>query len=521
LDRLGEYELLERLGVGGMAEVFRARLTRAEGFEKTVVVKRILPHLTRDPEFVRMFIAEAKLAAQLIHANIVQVSDFGSLDGQLYIVMDFVDGLNLRQVQDAGPVGVAEAVLIASEVANALVFASSQAVVHRDVSPQNILLSRHGEVKLSDFGIAKAADSSLGNTATGTLKGKIQYMAPEQLRGEPVDARSDIFSLGVVLWELLAGRVLFSGPTELGILERRKAGWPLDRPSKYNSEVPPGLDQVVLKSLEDRPDRRFSTASELAGALERAQQALLLDRPRVELLADLCRSRQSPTFRTSVMGSTPAVPSTPAIKKPPRRTTAALLVLLVASVVAAIAVQGQLEVPGIRPPGLPEGPQLQDLDSPPLGPAMEAFLAQPETQPAPSPPLPSRPAARSLPGSAPRTGAGAAEATGKKGLPASVFQPGVVRIPEATDRTAAAEAYGTVFIDSEPRAEVTQKDLSLGMTPIQKRVPPGEHTFVLGAVGSLEFVDVSIRAGEVLRMLYKLDGKRWIRVLNTRERQVP
>ena len=196
---LERYDVLERIAVGGMAEVFLAKAYGAHGFEKTLAIKRILPELARDPEFEDRFITEAKVAVQLSHTNVVQVFDFGRFAGSLFIAMEFVDGLDLaallRRLKDRGTkVPMAAAFQIAIELARGLDFAHQHGVVHRDVSPSNILLSRAGEVKIADFGIAVAAQPGRTST-TGRRKvmGKWRYMSPEQARGEPVDSRSDMF----------------------------------------------------------------------------------------------------------------------------------------------------------------------------------------------------------------------------------------------------------------------------------------------------------------------------------------
>jgi serine/threonine-protein kinase len=229
-----------------MAEVFRARLHGPEGFEKDIALKLILPHFSSEPEFVKMFIREATLAAKLDHANIVRIHEFDQVEGRYYIAMELVDGKDLRRFTARAkelkrPVSVAEAVAIAREVCRGLAFAHGELipntiqVVHRDISPHNIIVSRAGEVKITDFGIAKLA-SGAGITKTGVVKGKASYMSPEQARGEPVDKRSDLFSLGCVLWGLLTGRRLFTGDNDMAIMRKIQQG-PIDPPSKHNNEV--------------------------------------------------------------------------------------------------------------------------------------------------------------------------------------------------------------------------------------------------------------------------------------------
>jgi TonB family protein len=279
-DRFGQYEILERIASGGMAELYKAKRTGVEGFQKIVAIKKILPHLADDEEFVTMFADEAKLAAQLNHPNIIHIYDLGKIQaGGYFIAMEHVDGRDLRAIQQAGremgvPLPVPLAVYVASKVASALDYAHRRRdaegrelnIVHRDVSPQNILISYEGDIKLCDFGIAKAA-SKASKTQSGALKGKIRYMSPEQAWGKPIDRRSDLFSLGVVLHELLTGERLFRGDTDINILEKVRSA-EVPPPSRANPEVPHNLDAVVLKALAREPDDRYANASDLLRDLD-------------------------------------------------------------------------------------------------------------------------------------------------------------------------------------------------------------------------------------------------------------
>lgn len=279
-DHFGQYEILERIASGGMAELYKAKRTGVEGFQKIVAIKKILPHLADDEEFVTMFADEAKLAAQLNHPNIIHIYDLGKIQaGGYFIAMEYMDGRDLRAIQQAGremgvPIPVPLAVYVASKVASALDYAHRRRdseghelnIVHRDVSPQNILISYEGDIKLCDFGIAKAA-SKASKTQSGALKGKIQYMSPEQAWGKPIDRRSDLFSLGVVLHELLTGERLFQGDTDINILEKVRVA-EIAPPSRANPEVPQNLDAVVLKALAREPDDRYMNASDLLRDLD-------------------------------------------------------------------------------------------------------------------------------------------------------------------------------------------------------------------------------------------------------------
>ena len=279
-DRFGQYEILERIAAGGMAELYKAKRTGVEGFQKIVAIKKILPHLADDEAFVTMFADEAKLAAQLNHPNIIHIYDLGKIQaGGYFIAMEYVDGRDLRAIQQSGrdlgvPLPVPLAVYVASKVASALDYAHRRRdadghelnIVHRDVSPQNILISYEGDIKLCDFGIAKAA-SKASKTQSGALKGKIQYMSPEQAWGKPIDRRSDLFSLGVVLHELLTGERLFGGDTDINVLEKVRSA-EVAAPSLANPEVPQNLDAVVLKALAKEPDDRYANASDFLRDLD-------------------------------------------------------------------------------------------------------------------------------------------------------------------------------------------------------------------------------------------------------------
>ena len=279
--RFGQYVLLEKIATGGMAEVWKARSRGVEGFQKIVAIKKILPHLSDNPEFIDMFIDEAKLAAQLNHNNIIHIYDLGKIQDTYYIAMEFVDGNDLRTIlklaEERGhPVTPELALFIASKVASALDYAHRKrdfenrdlGLVHRDVSPQNVLISEEGDIKLCDFGIAKAA-SKASHTQAGALKGKLQYMSPEQAWGKAIDRRSDIFALGTVLFEMLTSRPLFSGDNEMSILEQVREAR-VQAPSKINEEVTPEIDRIVLKSLTKEPENRYQTAADMARDIDAA-----------------------------------------------------------------------------------------------------------------------------------------------------------------------------------------------------------------------------------------------------------
>ena len=274
----GKYYLLDRLAVGGMAEIFRARTFGEGGFENQLVIKRILAHLSEDENFVRMFMDEARVTVLLQHANIVRIYDFGKIRANYFIAMEYVEGkdakLLLRKVVEVGRRLPPEfAAYIALEAAKGLDYAHRKNslegvaldVVHRDVSPSNLLLAYDGVVKVADFGIVKASNVA-ETTDAGTLKGKFEYMSPEQAQGLPLDRRSDIFALGICLHELLTQRRLFKGETDVATLERIKRG-DIPPPTSLNPAVPDRLEAICLKALRVDPTERYQDARELAADL--------------------------------------------------------------------------------------------------------------------------------------------------------------------------------------------------------------------------------------------------------------
>jgi serine/threonine protein kinase len=274
----GKYYLVDRIATGGMAEIFKAKTFGEAGFENLVVIKRILAHLSDDPDFIGMFIDEAKVTVALQHRNVVRVYDFGKLGPNYFIAMECLDGKDSRQIlrklaQSRGYVPIEFAVFIAAEACKGLEYAHTKTdlqgqpygIVHRDVSPSNILVSYDGDVKVADFGIAKA-HNNLSDTDAGVLKGKYEYMSPEQAAGEDIDARSDIFALGIVLWEMLTGRRLFKADGDVATLEKVKAA-DVAPPSSVASRVPASLDAIVLKALAKDKNDRYPTARAFQEAL--------------------------------------------------------------------------------------------------------------------------------------------------------------------------------------------------------------------------------------------------------------
>jgi tRNA A-37 threonylcarbamoyl transferase component Bud32 len=279
---LERYDVLDRIAVGGMAEVFLAKAYGAHGFEKTLAIKRILPELASDPEFAARFIAEAKVAVRLSHANVVQVFDFGRIGEALFIAMEFVDGLDLaamlRKFKDERrQVPLPAAFHIAIEIIRALDFAHSHNVVHRDVSPSNILISRAGEVKIADFGIAIAASPHRdGGTGPRKVMGKWRYMSPEQARGDTLDTRSDLFSAASVMYELFTGDKLFPGDEAEDIIKNIET-MPIPRMSALRPGMPSRLDEVLGLALARKPiDRPSRPASILRSLIELSYESSIM-----------------------------------------------------------------------------------------------------------------------------------------------------------------------------------------------------------------------------------------------------
>jgi serine/threonine protein kinase len=276
----GKYELLKKVGLGGMAELFLARQSGIEGFEKLIVIKRILPHLADSAEFIQMFLNEARLAARLTHPNVVQIYDLGRVGGQYFIAMEYVNGVDLSRVLKKERkarrfVPTEHAVKMMSYVCEALTYAHSHtdvrgnplSIVHRDISPHNVLVAFDGGVKITDFGIAKAATQAV-KTKAGTLKGKYYYMSPEQCLGRKMDHRSDIFSAGILLYQMMTGRLPFRGDSEFSVLHAIVHDAPRP-PSVHREDFPAGLYPILERSMAKHAEDRYDTALQMQMALEK------------------------------------------------------------------------------------------------------------------------------------------------------------------------------------------------------------------------------------------------------------
>lgn len=272
------YRILEKIASGGMAEVFKGEVESIQGFKKQVAIKRVLPHLAQNRKFMAMFLDEARLSLRLNHANIVQVFDIGVADNSYFIVMEYVEGINLKTLMEhmnkrRSLIPIEQSVYILIEVLKGLSYAHELTtpegnplnIVHRDVSPPNVLISKRGEVKLTDFGLAKAV-TQLEHTDPGIVKGKFSYLAPEVLYGLEVDSRADIFAAGILLFELTTGRRLFLGENDYQTIQLIKEAV-IPSPSKINPSIPKDLEAIIYKALEKDRVKRYQTAREFGDDL--------------------------------------------------------------------------------------------------------------------------------------------------------------------------------------------------------------------------------------------------------------
>ena len=311
--KVGRYELAEKVGQGGMAEVWRATLTGIGGFQRDVAVKLLRQGFAFDEEFIEMLLDEARIAGAVQHSNVVQMLDVGrDAESGFYVVMEYVGGESLRNLMRRAPDGripLEHALFMAMETAQGLgaVHGSTQRIVHRDVSPSNVLLSRAGEVKLSDFGVARA-ESRLARTRAGSIKGKLRYMAPEQVTGQTVDARADLYALGVTLAEMLTGPPIWDGPEDTpgpGLLLARAS----------RAGVPNDVMAILRHVLEAEPERRFPTAAALRRALAEPLYSRQAGYGEAQLASYLLDPSAQPTV--IVRSATPSPPSTMPVEKAP------------------------------------------------------------------------------------------------------------------------------------------------------------------------------------------------------------
>jgi serine/threonine protein kinase len=381
MTRIGDYAVERRLGGGGMAEVFLAKVVGAEGFSAPVAIKRVLPSFSDHPDFAAMFISEAKLSARLRHPNIVSVLDFKRDEAHgLFLVMELVEGKDLAQLLATGGVSLSLAIHITMQVLRGLGYAHHpprkddgiQGIVHRDISPQNVLLSWEGEVKISDFGIAKSRESTQA-AASIMIKGKPAYMSPEQADGRPLDGRSDLFAVGIMLWEMLTGQPLFQGGSTQEILAALLLS-PICSPTTLRPELSADVCAVTMRLLEKDVERRYGTA-------EAAVKDLLacVDAPRdgsMELASVMQGRFLSPSQAPTMVAPPPRVRiGAPARSSatlrlggwPVQKLWLLFVVVLISATGSVVAVSALVTRDG-RARGTPTAPKVRPVE--PLGPAV-------------------------------------------------------------------------------------------------------------------------------------------------------
>ncbi|MCX4247988.1 serine/threonine-protein kinase [Paraliomyxa miuraensis] len=408
--RMGRYSLIRRLAVGGMAELYIARQAGIEGFEKIVALKRVLPHLAEDAQFVQMFLAEARIAATLDHPNIVHVTDIGEEDGEYFFAMEYVHGANLLEVlrrNDVLPLPRACALTIVTGVAAALHYAHDQlgpdgrplGLVHRDVSPSNVMISYTGAVKLTDFGIVRAAGRT-SVTAEGQTKGKAGYMSPEQCFGERIDRRSDVFALGILLYEATTGVRAFYAPNEFAMMGRT-ARVDYVPPQDIDPSYPPALARIVARALAKEPDERYPTAEAMHVELEAVAQAEGLRLSAVELSRHMKELFGAPAHPHTDLGTLPEPTATAMPAPSPPRVLLPWVLAgagLAATVAVTIALWPRLDSaadePAVREPMTTRSVETRPTSLAPAGSAHAEPTSDPTpgTEPTPPEAVPAQPA---------------------------------------------------------------------------------------------------------------------------------
>jgi eukaryotic-like serine/threonine-protein kinase len=508
--RFGKYTLIARLAKGGMAEIFFARLEGVAGFEKPLVIKRLLPDLAEDQEFVGMFLDEARLVARISHPNVCQVYELGEFEGQYFIAMEYLEGAAVdqligRMVYDSGAVDLRLVTGIFAQACEGLHDAHELAdasgdninLVHRDVSPQNLFVTVDGVVKVIDFGIAKARDRSI-HTRTGTLKGKYVYMSPEQLNNRPIDRRVDVFALGAVLFEMLTGQQAFARATEFLMF---KAINQEERPrvSDLRGDMPPEIDAAITKALALEPDDRFPTArafgeavaagvAHLGGPLGMAAIGTELRR----LCGDQIEARRALITRRAAIIDSGRGPLAASLESQPPSELSSVSVVqrtvrsrggrrarLVALGGVGIVALAALLVGGSRLLGLWGAPATAGVAGLGRSPLADAGIVAPTPGPAVSPtslPVPANAATPAPPASAPPASAPLALApppAPPTGAPRPAPPTGA---PRPAPPTVASTQVGYFTIDSKPYATIFVDGKKIGETPLFRvRLAPGRR----------------------------------------------
>lgn len=512
------YAIVKKIADGGMAEIFLAVQSGAEGFERKVIVKRILPASSADPQFRNMLVDEAHIAMTLAHSNIVQVLDLGEADGRYFLVMELVDGWDLATLLERArtaslPLPVPMALYVTAEVCRALAYAHTKSrngkalgIVHRDISPQNILVSEHGEVKLTDFGIAKAMGKR-ERTQTGIIKGKLDFMSPEQATGTSLDARSDLFSLGSVLYLITTGVRPFEAASDLASLLRVQ-GAGFKPPSEVRPDLPASVTAIIERAMKRVPSERYPNAEAMMLALEEVLRAEHGSAGQSELkrwLTALGQRDRTPT--------TAGVPALPEDDLEGGQVTGRTLALVPERRRALALAETRLAAPAVPPSALTPGPE----SAPParrrsarqagarvafafLGAAAATIVLAPQKARdwlergarAVS-------AAPALPAAEPRTAAPAAIEPQEVAAPLAIEPEGVAaavavgpeeivepEIPRPAPRAAPAASAVTVRIASSPKGAVvrTANGGVLGSTPLSLTLRSGtSHTFTVAKRG--------------------------------------
>jgi serine/threonine protein kinase len=495
---LGKYRLDQRLGGGGMAEVFLASTIGAEGFSRRVAIKRVLPGFSDNPAFAQMFIGEAQLSSRLVHPNIVSVLDFDrGPDGGLFLVMELVDGKDLDALNSSGHVPVPVVIFTIAEVLRGLGYAHDlpigtemRGIVHRDVSPHNVLLSWEGAVKVSDFGIAKARSASSA-TASIFIKGKPAYMSPEQANGQSLDGRSDLFAAGIMLWEMLVGRRLFVGEDTRSTLAAVLFGQ-VPRPRSIRGDIPKDVERVVMKLLERDLPARYTTAEEAIHDLLDCQDAPRNGREvLIQLLAE--RFPQEARVRQSLVRARSKGAVTPAVSLPPGAATiadgqvgmgahAAHASPSLSSVMQART--GTIDAP----PNTKRAAKIAGIVLVTAASAAGAFAivsasrgkSSSEPPPAVATGPAVQPAATVLPDAAPidAPASGPADAPPADAVPVDAA-PQKDASPSEPAQRVEAKQQGFVEVKAFPVLTVILDGKRLGDTPIKKKVAVGKHTLRL------------------------------------------
>jgi len=535
----GKYELISRLAAGGMAEIFLARTKSIQGFEKYLVIKKILRSRTNDPEFVRMFLDEARVAATLDHPNIVQIYDVGSFENEYFIAMEYLRGHNLIEIVRAGAkLGYSKPPLehvmsSLSGVCAGLHYAHdkrdfngrSLEIVHRDVTPQNIVVSFDGAVKIVDFGIAKAATREV-ETLAGTLKGKIGYMSPEQCRGQSVDRRSDLFAVGIILYELTTGKRLYHERSDFETLKKIIEG-PVPSPRDILPFYPAALNAIVVRCLQKNPDDRYQTARDLHADLDAFSRdnqlvtgtvplAQYMERVFADELATQKTHDASGLAFASQMSTSTSAPSylgeasrrSSQIEVPlakARRQHILTRALQALAAVLLVFAGGLFVWWRTRPPAgtpLPVALAPAPVAAPPTQPPLPAVPV------AGAPPIAGQPVAGAQPAVAQPRVAVAPVAPVAPGAPTAGAVPGVDAEGQRP-KPAPKPGDAHITVASDPRCEVLVDGVPFGQTPlIDLAVPAGKHTLILlnSASGIKEVQKVNLATGQLWTRSFQWEG---------------